>query len=172
MGVPVLVALSVSLPLSELVPELEAEAPSVRDSEFEALTVVLPLTVGEGAPDAVPASDPARVVPVGEPVPLWPAPAPLLLKELLAVIEGGALGPSEAVGGAPTVVLPLTVEEGVLVGEADGVPLAVLIPLAAPLLDGEAGGGHATPRSTLLLGAVKPSITNKYPVAFMATPAG
>ena len=123
------------------------------------LTVALPVgvPVSVGLPEGVPVCE-------GEPlaVPLAEEPR-VAVVEGVPVLEGvweGVLdaepeGVEDTVGGGVPVgdSVGLTVEGGALVGEA--------VPLVVPLPEGEAGCGQATPRSTLLLGAVKPSITNR-----------
>ena len=49
---------------------------------------------------------------------------------------------------------------------------ALTVLLGASEAVGVGSSGHATPRRTCWEGEVKPSVTNRYPVAFMATPAG
>jgi hypothetical protein len=62
------VPLGVSVPLSEVEPVVEADAPDVREGVGDALFVLLPLTVDEGVFGAVPVPVPVGVevgVPVG-----------------------------------------------------------------------------------------------------------
>jgi len=66
-GVAVPVPLSVLVPLRELEPVLEAEAPDDKEGVGDELVVLLALNVDEGVMDAVPVPDPVDVG-VGDPV--------------------------------------------------------------------------------------------------------
>ena len=84
----------------------------------------------------------------------------------------------EGVCRAEVVAEPVVVLAGV--GAAESLPLevtpmvgvALLVPLLVTVAEAVADAGHAIPLTTLLDGAVKPSITCKKPVAFITTLAG
>ena len=124
-ALPVALPVGVAVPVGELVgvvepvgdavmdtvPELEAEAPSVKEPVGLCDRVELPLSVEEGVSEAVPVPDC-----VGE---LDGVPVPVCvgvmepLKEALPVLEADAPDVREPVGLWVCVELPLRVEEGV-----------------------------------------------------------
>ena len=123
-GVALGVLAPVPLALKELLPVLEALAPTVTEAVGDADWVLLVDTVDEGV---------AAAVPVPEVVPLLVGvaegdcdPVTLPLKEALPVPEAEAPGVTGAVGLPDTVLLALIVEEGV----AEGVPVLLAVPVA------------------------------------------
>ena len=159
-GVPVWVALGVILPLNELLPVLEGEAPELSAAVGVTLIVVLAdkvvLAVPEGVNELVPVEFPVPVevgvwlgegvaVSVGEVV-------AVLLRELLAVFDAVAPKLSDAVGETLMVELALKVllpdtdvlGVGVPVPVTDGVPVpggvgvSLLLSEMLPEIEGEA----------------------------------
>jgi len=113
------------VPLPELQLLAEGLAPALREPVGELLQELLRDTVPEGEALAVPLPD---WLPVPEGVPVPEGEAELLpLPLLLPVLEGLAPEVREPVGEALTVLLPLTVVEGLLL------PLPVPEPVALPV---------------------------------------
>ena len=115
--------------LSEMEPVLEALAPELREVVGLADRVELPLCVLLGVLAPVPVPD-CVPLPVGVPLGLWLAVA-LLLSEMEPVLEALAPAEREGVLLPLTVLLLLTVEEGV--GAAVPVPDCVPLPVGVPL---------------------------------------
>ncbi len=90
---------------------LLALAPAVREPVGLTVSVLLPLRVLEGVPLPLPVGV-SVLLPVAVPLALQLA-VPLLLSEVLPVLEALAPAERELVGDTVTVLLPLTVLEGV-----------------------------------------------------------
>ena len=148
-GVPDPDCAAVVEPLKEALPVLEEEAPVVREAVGDGDTVLLPVSVevlvGAGVPVPVAVGDADGVH-----VPLCVG-VPLLLHEVLAVLDADAPAVTEDVGDTETVLLLLTVElavgGGVPVDEGVGVTVGVPVLVcegvaelereALPLLEGD-----------------------------------
>jgi hypothetical protein len=135
-GVPLGVGPAEALPLSDVLPVLEGEAPRLSAAVGDRVAVELALAVedGVGAGVLVPVAvaDPVAVCEVVG------AAVVLLLKDVLALLEGLAPGLSDDVWDSVTVELALAVEDSVGAG--------VLLPVAVgdPVEVGEGVGAALT----------------------------
>ena len=161
-GVPVGVGVAVLELLSDALPELDAEAPVVKEGVGEALTVLLADTVVLAVPEDVPV--PVGVlapveVPVGDVVAVM-----LELKEMLPVLDADAPVVSEGVGEALTVLLA----DSVVLGVPGGVGVPVPEPLPVLVVVG-VWLGEGVPESVgdvvaLLLSELLPVLDADAPV--------